>query len=65
MLVENTLWNRRLADVTEDIVQTLVAQIFEGIRDHIITQVGARLHTHSTPLARYGSLAFRSAGVTV
>jgi hypothetical protein len=38
MLVENTLWNRRLAGVTEDIVQTLVSQIFEGIRDHIITQ---------------------------
>eukprot|EP00240_Pyramimonas_obovata_P003576 CAMPEP_0118946316 /NCGR_PEP_ID=MMETSP1169-20130426/44011_1 /TAXON_ID=36882 /ORGANISM="Pyramimonas obovata, Strain CCMP722" /LENGTH=824 /DNA_ID=CAMNT_0006892251 /DNA_START=57 /DNA_END=2531 /DNA_ORIENTATION=- len=36
-LVENTLWSRQLADVTEDIVQTLVQNIFEGIRDHIIT----------------------------
>lgn len=35
-LVENTLWSRTLADVTADIVQLLVTQIFEGIRDHFV-----------------------------
>eukprot|EP00897_Mesotaenium_endlicherianum_P001961 jgi/Mesen1/1793/ME000014S01207 len=33
-LLESTLWNRRLAPTSEDIVVALVSQIFEGIRDH-------------------------------
>lgn len=35
-LLEGTLWNLRLATTSEDIVNTIVAQIFEGIRDHIV-----------------------------
>ena len=35
-LLESTLWNRRLAPTSEDIVNALVAQIFEGIRDHCV-----------------------------
>ncbi|CAI5508276.1 unnamed protein product [Closterium sp. Naga37s-1] len=33
-LLESTLWTRRLAPSSEDIVNALVMQIFEGIRDH-------------------------------
>lgn len=36
-LVENGLWSRKLADVTQDVVGLLVQQIFEGIRDNLIT----------------------------
>ena len=36
-LVENGLWSRKLADVTQDVVFTLVQQIFEGIRDNLLT----------------------------
>ena len=36
-LLESTLWNRRLAPSSEEIVNTLVAQIFDGIRDHFVT----------------------------
>eukprot|EP00250_Pteridium_aquilinum_P017451 c23631_g1_i1 orf=300-3137(-) len=36
-LLESTLWNRRLAPSSEEIVNALVAQIFEGIRDHFVT----------------------------
>ncbi|EFJ19523.1 hypothetical protein SELMODRAFT_110974 [Selaginella moellendorffii] len=36
-LLESTLWNRRLAQSSEDIVNALVAKIFEGIRDHFVT----------------------------
>lgn len=35
-LLESTLWNRKLAPTLEDIVNALVAQIFEGIRDHCV-----------------------------
>lgn len=36
-LVENGLWSRKLADVTQDVVGLLVQQLFEGIRDNLIT----------------------------
>ena len=36
-LVENGLWSRKLADVTQDVVGMLVQQIFAGIRDHLVT----------------------------
>lgn len=36
-LLESTLWNRRLAPSSEQIVNALVAQIFQGIRDHFLT----------------------------
>jgi hypothetical protein len=36
-LLESTLWNRRLAPSSEEIVNALVAQIFDGIRDHFVT----------------------------
>lgn len=36
-LLESTLWNRRLAPTSEEIVNALVAQIFDGIRDHFVT----------------------------
>lgn len=36
-LLESTLWNRRLAPSSEQIVNALVAQIFQGIRDHFVT----------------------------
>lgn len=35
-LLESTLWNRRLAPTSEEIVNALVSQIFEGIRDHCV-----------------------------
>ncbi|KAH7431119.1 hypothetical protein KP509_08G030700 [Ceratopteris richardii] len=35
-LLESTLWNRRLAPSSEEIVNALVAQIFDGIRDHFV-----------------------------
>lgn len=38
-LLEGTLWTRRLAPTSQDIVTSLVGQIFEGIRDHFVTQV--------------------------
>ncbi|KAL2609364.1 hypothetical protein R1flu_027937 [Riccia fluitans] len=35
-LLESTLWNRRLAPTSEEIVNALVQQLFEGIRDHFV-----------------------------
>jgi GTPase SAR1 family protein len=35
-LLESTLWNRRLAPTSEEIVNALVSQIFEGIRDFCV-----------------------------
>jgi len=36
-VLENTLWSRRLGPMSEEVVAALVCQIFEGIRDHIVT----------------------------
>jgi len=36
-LVENGLWSRKLAGVTTDVVGLLVEQIFDGIREQLIT----------------------------
>eukprot|EP00252_Welwitschia_mirabilis_P024347 TRINITY_DN718_c0_g1_i3.p1 TRINITY_DN718_c0_g1~~TRINITY_DN718_c0_g1_i3.p1 ORF type:complete len:818 (-),score=163.91 TRINITY_DN718_c0_g1_i3:244-2697(-) len=36
-LLESTLWNRRLASSSEQVVNALVAQIFQGIRDHFVS----------------------------
>ena len=36
-LVENGLWSRKLAPVTTDVVGLLVEQIFDGIREQLIT----------------------------
>lgn len=38
-MLENTLWNRRLSVMSEEVVAALVCQIFEGIRDHIVQSV--------------------------
>lgn len=38
-VLENTLWNRQLGAMSEEIVAALVCQIFEGIRDHITQAV--------------------------
>ncbi|GIL71330.1 hypothetical protein Vretimale_2679 [Volvox reticuliferus] len=35
-MLETTLWNRNLTGVSEDIVRALVAQMFDGIRDHLV-----------------------------
>ncbi|BFI43147.1 hypothetical protein AXG93_1633s1050 [Marchantia polymorpha subsp. ruderalis] len=35
-LLESTLWNRKLAPTSEEIVNALVQQLFEGIRDHFV-----------------------------
>lgn len=35
-VLENTLWNRTLGAMSEEIVAALVCQIFEGIRDHFV-----------------------------
>ncbi|KAH9295620.1 hypothetical protein KI387_039208, partial [Taxus chinensis] len=35
-LLETNLWNRRIAPTSEQIVNALVAQIFQGIRDHFV-----------------------------
>ncbi|PRW32964.1 Dynamin ARC5 [Chlorella sorokiniana] len=37
--LENTLWNRTLGTMSEEIVAALVCQIFEGIRDHFVQSV--------------------------
>ena len=38
-VLENTLWNRTLGSMSEEIVAALVCQIFEGIRDHFVQAV--------------------------
>ncbi|KAK9918350.1 hypothetical protein WJX75_003404 [Coccomyxa subellipsoidea] len=38
-MLENTLWNRQLGVMSEEIVAALVCQIFEGIRDHVVQSV--------------------------
>ena len=38
-MLENTLWNRTLGPMSEEIVAALVCQIFEGIRDHFVQSV--------------------------
>jgi hypothetical protein len=38
-VLENTLWNRTLGAMSEEIVAALVCQIFEGIRDHFVQSV--------------------------
>ncbi|GAB4820130.1 hypothetical protein N2152v2_007176 [Parachlorella kessleri] len=38
-VLENTLWNRTLGSMSEEIVAALVCQIFEGIRDHYVQAV--------------------------
>ena len=38
-VLENTLWNRTLGSMSEEIVAALVCQIFEGIRDHFVQSV--------------------------
>ncbi|KAL0045566.1 hypothetical protein WJX82_010232 [Trebouxia sp. C0006] len=38
-VLENTLWNRQLGVMSEEIVAALVCQIFEGIRDHVVQSV--------------------------
>nr|ATB19780.1 ARC5 [Hesperocyparis macrocarpa] len=35
-LLESNLWNRKIAPSSEQIVNALVAQIFQGIRDHFV-----------------------------
>jgi hypothetical protein len=35
-VLDGTLWNRELGAASEDIVATLVAQLFSGIRDYIV-----------------------------
>ncbi|GLI59277.1 hypothetical protein VaNZ11_001126 [Volvox africanus] len=35
-MLETTLWNRNLTGISEDIVRALVAQMFDGIRDHLV-----------------------------
>lgn len=47
-LLESTLWNRRLAPTSEEIVNALVSQIFEGIRDHCVAS--AEMKVCSKPL---------------
>jgi hypothetical protein len=45
-LVENGLWSRKLADVTQDVVGLLVQQIFAGIRDHLITSSELKMNCY-------------------
>jgi hypothetical protein len=35
-LLDGTLWNRELGSLSEDIVITLVQQLFEGIRNYLV-----------------------------
>lgn len=35
-ILDGTLWNRDLGSASEDIVGTLVSQLFTGIRDYIV-----------------------------
>lgn len=41
-ILDGTLWNRDLGSASEDIVGTLVSQLFTGIRDYIV-----QVRTHS------------------
>lgn len=45
-LLESTLWNRKLAPTLEDIVNALVAQIFEGIRDHCVASAEMKFNCY-------------------
>jgi hypothetical protein len=45
-LVENGLWSRKLADVTQDVVGLLVQQIFSGIRDHLVTSSELKMNCY-------------------
>jgi len=40
-VLDGTLWNRELGSVSEEVVTTLVHQLFQGIRDYLV-QVRAR-----------------------
>lgn len=44
-VLENTLWSRRLGSMSEEVVAALVCQIFEGIRDHIVTTTELKFNT--------------------
>lgn len=47
-LLDNTLWNRRLAPSSERIVYALVQQIFHGIREHFLVSAELKvLFLHS------------------
>ena len=38
-LMDNTLWNRQMKDVTLDVVDLLVRQIYAGIRGYTVQSV--------------------------
>lgn len=38
-MLENTLWNRQLGVMSEEIVAALVCQIFEGARCHLVCKL--------------------------
>ena len=38
-LIDNTLWNRQMKDVTLDVVDLLVRQIYAGIREYVVQSV--------------------------
>lgn len=52
-LLESTLWNRRLAPTSEEIVNALVSQIFEGIRDFCVAS--AEMKVCSNPIKSFYS----------
>lgn len=46
-LLDNTLWNRRLAPSSERIVYALVQQIFHGIREYFLASAELKVWTSS------------------
>lgn len=43
-LLDNTLWNRRLAPSSERIVYALVQQIFHGIKEYFLASAELKVH---------------------
>jgi len=46
-LMDNTLWNRQMKDVTLDVVDLLVRQIYAGIRAYMVGRCSLTLSNPS------------------
>lgn len=47
-LLDNTLWNRRLAPSSERIVYALVQQIFHGIREYFLASAELKVYVNNS-----------------
>ena len=55
-LLETTLWNRKLAPTSEEIVNALVTQIFEGIREHCVASAEMKVENLGYSLHPFWSI---------